>query len=413
MHRKSNSKQSVLLLQGPVGPFFSDLHCALQSSGFQAKRVLYNAADRYYSARTTKNSCLEFSGTMQEWQDWLKAELTHHKTDYIVLFGSSRPAHKLARSIASEFNIKVISLEEGYLRTGYITCEFGGNNQHSQLTSWRPDLVSASAGKNSDDISNYNRNSVFHKTIHAALYYFIRDYNGPKNSDELLHRVPERPFSLVASWISHLFKRQLNKLLEASTIRHLRKNPGFLLVPLQVASDSQISHAARGWDTDKLIDACINACLKSNVQQKLIFKLHPLERDGPSVKEKILEKARKAKLPESAVQVIYSGRIGELAKLSSGMIVINSTSAFSALHSNVPVLVLGSAVYRHKELVTLGSDAQSIVDFFNQRQTYAEEDKRKFIEYLKAESLVPGDFYAPKGRTLGVQSIISKIQNTQ
>ncbi len=54
----------------------------------------------------------------------------------IILFGCERPAHLVALHLSRLYGINVLCREEGYLETGYVTCEMGGNNRHSPLTNW-------------------------------------------------------------------------------------------------------------------------------------------------------------------------------------------------------------------------------------------------------------------------------------
>lgn len=63
------------------------------------------------------------------------------------------------------------------------------------------------------------------------------------------------------------------------------------------------------------------------------------------------------------IAVLHSGRMGDLAKHSSGMVVINSTSVFSALDHDVPVLVLGASVFRPTEIVTLSETESDVAAF--------------------------------------------------
>lgn len=116
--QKLSRKKQVLLLQGPVGPFFRELHRSLSAAGFSVKHVVFNSGDSLFSFNQDR---VRFTGTLDAWEAWLRFEIAQNQPDFIVLFGSSRPAHKVARKIAKIFGIYVLSLEEGYLRAGYVT----------------------------------------------------------------------------------------------------------------------------------------------------------------------------------------------------------------------------------------------------------------------------------------------------
>jgi len=123
---KVKSTPRVLLLQGPVGPFFKSLQNSLNENGFDAWRICFTAGDKLYS---NKNKRITFSEGLNEWPSWLDQLLSYSDIDCIVLFGCERPIHSLAIKIARKRNIPVVSLEEGYIRPGFITVEHGGNNR--------------------------------------------------------------------------------------------------------------------------------------------------------------------------------------------------------------------------------------------------------------------------------------------
>lgn len=396
--------KKILLLQGPVGPFFSDLHKALLAQGFGVQRVAFNSADRLFS---TRDECVRFSGGPNEWETWLRFELSRNTPDAIVLFGSNRPAHNLARHIAEIYDINVISLEEGYLRAGYITCENGGNNQHSSLSHWQPGTEGHGDAHPSPPAPLAS--SFATMSLWGALYYLVRDIFSQTSDEALFHRRRERALSLAYSWSAHIIRRAVAKVLEARTVRNLRVNRGYTLVPLQVPSDSQLVVASRGWNSHRLINACLLALSRSGSHQRVVFKLHPLDRGGASLKRDILRRTRQLGLSSRRVQVLHTGRLGELARHASGMVVINSTSAFSALNHNVPVLVLGEAVYRHEDVVTTGKTEADVEAFFKLRHAKQRDVIDAFLGCLKAGHLIPGDFYAASGRQVAIAGIIAKI----
>ena len=43
----------------------------------------------------------------------------------VILFGSDRPIHSIARDLCKEHEILVLCLEEGYFRPGFVSLEEG------------------------------------------------------------------------------------------------------------------------------------------------------------------------------------------------------------------------------------------------------------------------------------------------
>ena len=405
----SKCTKHVLMLQGPVGPFFSELHQALNSHGFMVRQVLFNFGDRVFAGA---KDCILFSGDKLEWETWLKFEITQHRPDAILLFGSSRPAHQIARRLAKHFDVDVISLEEGYLRSGYVSAELCGNNQHSPLAQWSS--------------KNTNRTEVCKAPTAAALgssfatmsfwgviYYLTRDLASKVSDTHLFHRRRERVLPLAWSWGVHVLCRLSARVAEFPAKRALQRSPGYILIPLQVSSDSQIQTAALGWSTPRLIDASLDALLTADNEQRIVFKLHPLERGSAVIKRLILQQAKQSKVDKHRITILHSGRIGDLIRRSSGVVLINSTSAFSALHHDIPLLVLGEAVFRHDEIATLGKTEADIAAFFKLRRVKSRTKIDAFLTELKAQSLIPGDFYVSRGRKVAIDGIVEKLKQLQ
>jgi capsular polysaccharide export protein len=400
-----NYKKTILLLQGPVGPFFSELHQELNISGCEVKRILFNAGDKFLSR---KNNCVCFKGTPSQWKSWLNFEFTNNKPDSIILFGSSRPAHKIARELAGTFGISVISLEEGYIRSGYITAELGGNNQYSPLINWIPSKKQEKI--NLPSPTSLKIGSTFIAMSHWSLaYYFFRDLLSSKIEEALFHRPREQVISMSFYWFMHIIRRALKQATEAPLRFRIHRKPGYIIIPLQVSCDSQLQKASSGWTTMKLINDCLTSLARHHPHQTFVFKLHPLERANFKIQKLIKQKAQDLGLNQAQFKIIHTGHIGDLTRHSSGMIVINSTSAFSALHHAVPLLVFGDAVFRHHAIATLGKDANDITEFLKSRHVKNPKKIAQFFKEVKSQSLVSGDFYVPAGRKNAIRGIIHKL----
>ena len=407
---QSKPKNSILLLQGPVGPFFAELQEALSVADFATRRVVFNAGDKLFAPQ---RNCAYFTGTLCEWETWLRFELAQNTPDTMVLFGSNRPVHKVARRLAEIYRIDVLSLEEGYLRSGYVSCELGGNNQHSPMVKWPPKLLTPGGRADGAPAAGAQPSSFATMSFWAAVYYLVRDLASKPSDTHLFHRKRERVVPLALSWSIHLLRRIAARITEYPARRALRRRPGYFLVPLQVSSDSQLQAAARGWSTSRLIEASLMALRANQVGQTVVFKLHPLERESAAIKRLIFRKAAELGVDQNYIRVLHSGRIGELTQQSSGMVVINSTSAFSALHHGVPVLVLGDAVFRHDAIVTLGETEADIVMFFKMRRAKSRLLVDAFVAELKSQSLIPGDFYVSSGRQIAIAGIVGKLKQQQ
>lgn len=394
----------VLLLQGPVGPFFRRLQEFLTRNGFDCQRVSFNAGDRLFSDGAGR---IGFSGSLDEWADWLSAYLAAGKADCIILFGAERPVHAVARRLGRAFGVPVLSLEEGYIRPGFVTAECGGNNASSPLAGRLPPAdFEACEAKPGQDYRGFRA-----MCLYGAAYYTVRQFFSGPRERALFHR---RMVWLAESlcWIRNYWRlvtrraqnfRMIERLLEHYDCR-------YYLIPLQVSADSQLADAAGGWNNARLISEALRSFARAaNPGFRLVFKIHPLER-GHSGDHRIVHETAKSLGIAGRVDVLEAGSMGLLTRHSAGMITINSTSGLSAIHHGVPLMVLGKAIYRHPMLVTHSDPQPDFDSFWNEGRTADGELRHRFLAWLRCQSLKPGDFYAADGMAEACQSVLERLE---
>ena len=76
----------VLLLQGPVGPFFARFARDLAAVGARVSSIVFNGGDWLFQPRARV-----WRGPMADWPDWLAAHLADEAIDVVFLFGDCRP----------------------------------------------------------------------------------------------------------------------------------------------------------------------------------------------------------------------------------------------------------------------------------------------------------------------------------
>src|SRR5262245_32306763 len=75
MHRR------VLILQGPMGPFFARLAAFLEQHGQIVSKVNFNGGDAWFYPR----GALAFDGTLEQWPAWLADVLLSRRIEAIAL----------------------------------------------------------------------------------------------------------------------------------------------------------------------------------------------------------------------------------------------------------------------------------------------------------------------------------------
>ena len=87
----------VLILQGPVGGFFSYLARDLTDRGHTVVKFCFNGGDLLYSSGFRP---INYTGGQRGWRAWLRNFCSNWKPDVILLFGDQRPIHRIAMQIA-------------------------------------------------------------------------------------------------------------------------------------------------------------------------------------------------------------------------------------------------------------------------------------------------------------------------
>lgn len=404
---ESVTQNRILLLQGPVGPFMPVLQSRLIEHGVDAWAITFNAADRLENDHSNR---IDFYGGLEDWRSWFMEYIQGANLDAIVMFGSERPAHKIARMIAHLNNVPVLSLEEGYIRPGFITAEWGGNNANSPFLGRLPeadwDMPAEESANSLRDFKSFNRMGA-----RAAYYYAIRTLLTHGDSEELFHRHFDAA-SEIFYWGRNLYRRIVGQGRNFSVIQRLLEHfdKSYYLIPLQVAADSNLAEAALGWNTNKLIAHSLRSFADSAPEgTRLAFKIHPLER-GHSEHSKLIMSTADSLGIGGQVDVIESGSLGLLTRHAAGMITINSTSGLSAIYHGVPLMVVGRAVYSCPELATCAEGNPDFSRFWTSKHVASSGLRRRYLEWLKSVALVPGDFYVDDGIQVAVNSVWAKLE---
>jgi capsular polysaccharide export protein len=119
----------VLLLQGPLGPFFYYLYKDLKENGAKVTKFNFCGGDDFFFFN---KDTVKYKDSLENWPEYLKKFILEKKIDAIMLLGDCRPYHAVAKKITQELEIDFYSFEEGYLRPDFITLEKDGVNGYSK-----------------------------------------------------------------------------------------------------------------------------------------------------------------------------------------------------------------------------------------------------------------------------------------
>ena len=100
---KHTIAKNILLLQGPVGYFFSDLYLHLKKCGaINVVKINFNAGDDFFY---THKPTLHFNQPFHQLENFYKDVIDTHHIEAVYLFGDCRFVHKTAIDILKKHNI--------------------------------------------------------------------------------------------------------------------------------------------------------------------------------------------------------------------------------------------------------------------------------------------------------------------
>jgi len=376
----------VLLLQGPVGPFFARLAADLRRADAQVFKVNFNAGDCLFYPRGAFN----YRGKMGEWPAWFEELIDRLKIDIVLLFGDCRPIHKAAHDIASKHGLEIGVFEEGYLRPDYVTLERFGVNGYSRIPcdpEHYKDVTPLVPKK------HLVGNTYWAMVWCAFWYYTIGSLGKPW----FRHYRHHRPLTLLEAlpWIRSVWRKQWYRWVERGVQAQLinQWDKQYFLVPLQLFNDAQVTVHANFDNIRHFIETTLHSFAKHAPGNTiLVFKHHPMARGYRDYSTLIRRLARNAGI-EPRVRCIHDQHLPTLLDHARGVVVVNSTVGLSALQHGAPTKVCGKALYDMPGLTYQGT-----LDEFWCAAPDARPDRglyQRFRDYLVAGTQLNGSFYKP------------------
>jgi capsular polysaccharide export protein len=378
------SGKRVLLLQGPIGPFFENLSKDLQTVEAQVFKVNFNAGDWFFSP-----SGSNYRGTTEAWPLEFERLVALWRIDVVLLFGDQRPMHVAAHAVASRLGLEIGVFEEGYVRPNHVTFERFGVNRRSRLSRSHY----AAQGKSTAAAPVYDVGTAAYWAM--AWYAFVYYLMGALGKAFFWRYVHHRPLSLleVIPWVRSAWRKQWYRLTESGLQAKLTgpASGQYFLVPLQVFNDAQITSEVEFCNVDLFIEhVTASFATHAPVGTLLVFKHHPMDRGYTHYGKVIRLAAQRASLTDRSLY-IHDQHLPTLLDHARGVVVVNSTVGLSALHHGVPTKVCGVALYDLPGLTYAGSLDNfwcAALEAIPQRDLYL-----KFREYLVRQTQVNGSFY--------------------
>lgn len=377
----------VLLLQGPLGPFFSRLSKDLTRIGAEVHKVNFNGGDwLFFNGPNTH----VFRDKPENWPAFFTGLLEQLNINSVLLFGDCREYHRQAHAIATKKGIEVGVFEEGYLRPDWITLEHAGANGHSEI----PRTADFYRGMNlqSNECHVHVVGNTFAMTaMWAIMYYLASSLLWPMFRYYRHHR----PLNLLEAvpWIRAGWRKYFYSIKERNILHRLiqEKSKNYFLVPLQVHNDAQVCvHSPYSEVCEFIIEVVSSFALHGPRDAVLVIKHHPLDR-GYHDYAKLIGKLQLQFDLGGRLLYVHDLHLPTLLDHATGVVVINSTVGLSALLHGAPTLTKGNAFYNID-----GLTYQDSLDSFwsNARSVSIDiEVLNGFRLYLQRCKLINGNYY--------------------
>jgi capsular polysaccharide export protein len=375
----------VLLLQGPLGPFFKHLAEDLRNAGATVLKINFTGGDLLFTCRPF----IVFRKGIDKWEEYFEKVLETRDIDTVLLFGDCRPMHRIAHKIAARKGVEIGVFEEGYIRPDYVTLERHGVNAHSRM----PRSFDFYMREKSGAIPPVHHvgNMFWHAVCWAILYYLASAILWP-----VFHRYQHhRPLSVLECipWVRSAWRKVIYRRKEQGIQQRLETDLSkrFFLVPLQVYNDAQV-HTHSGFESveEFIRHVIVSFARHAERDTALVIKHHPMDRGYHDYSKVIYKLAAEVRIADRVIY-IHDQHLPTLLEHARGVVLINSTVGLSALTHGTALKCCGSALYDIQGLTYQGSlDA-----FWRQAASFKlnRELFQQFLGYLIDTTQLNGSFY--------------------
>ncbi len=398
---------SFLFLQGLASPFMRLLADKLATKGATVHRVNYCGGDWWFGKGATKNiRHTNFLGKHSTLAATYQRLIEEYAITTVILFGDCRPIHKIAIKVAKTNDIDIVVFEEGYTRPGWITCEYGGTNDRSNLP-----RTAKAIRQRAREIGNIEQPTItlpnpmpprvkmdlqFHASNISSFWYF-HNYQ--------THR-PEKVSAELKGWISRFWrKRKFGTENDALIKLYETTNERYFLVPLQLTSDFQIrEHSDYDGVPDFIGEVIASFAAKAKPKDRLLIKSHPLD-NGMIDYRSLIGTSTAVHGITDRVAYIEGGDLDILLSKAQGVVLINSTVGYAAIKAGKPMKVMGRALYDIEEL----THQEPIDTFWKKPNKPDPELTADFLKVVRHDSQIYGDFFTDVGMELATDEASKRL----
>lgn len=371
---------------GPLGLFFARLARHLEGRGVPVLKLMLPLQEFGFA----RHQRVPFAGPLAELKPFLKELIETHGIRHVFMYGDFIEPHRLALELIEELQadrpIDGWVFELGYARPNYVTLERMRVNCRSNLNqpvdfyrSLSPvDVIPQSRREAGVRWRRYWKPPIF--ILHCFSRYRILDQ---------AHKLQPTPRDILCQYIGVL-RGLVYPLSQASLRQSVLDGTPFMLVPLQVSTDTQITMGSPFTGMEPFIrDLIVSFARNAPADLRLVFKHHPRDR-GYHHYGRLIARAAAAAGVAARVLYFHDAPLAPILTHPScrGLITVNSSVGLQALFHAVPLKVLGQAFFNLEGL----ADQQPLDGFWRDPQPSDRDLFRRFYRHLIDTTQVNGNF---------------------
>jgi capsular polysaccharide export protein len=373
---------------GPIGSFFSRLASHLEKQGVPVWKVSLPLHEFGFPSERR----LRFQGPMEDFAAFLQAQIETKGIRHLFMYGDFIDPHRIAIDLIQKLNqdeqrlhkIDAWVFELGYVRPNFVSLEKERVNARSSLNKgadFYQQLPSAPplarrAFKPGIRWRKWWKMPTF--ILHSFTNYRIIQGS---------HKLQPRPSYLWAQTLG-LVRKYIYSFSERSILSSINKGGPYILVPLQVSNDSQITLSSDYQGMEPFIEELIDSfATDAEPGDRLVFKHHPRDR-GYNHYGRLIRRLAQAHGIAHRVLYFHDGPLGPILKRAKAVVTINSTVGLQALYHATPTKVLGRTFYNMPGL----TDQQSLADFWRHPEPSDRDLFLKFYAHLIETTQISGNF---------------------
>ncbi|WP_373746663.1 capsule biosynthesis protein [Neisseria dentiae] len=352
----------ILLLQGPIGPFFKTFSQWLAERHHKTVfKLNFNYGDETFYPLHIPHT-FAYRDTYQAFPAFLASFVQENLIDAIVCFGDSRPYHIAAKQVAEDYGLNFWVFEEGYFRPFYITLEQNGVNAFSTLPRDAGFFQTAFPKLRCQEYLEPPAvpGGFLPMAKCAVCYYAAANHHRNRYPHYIHHRINSLTH-YIGAWARSGIKRAAYMLQDRKFGREVESGRygRFYILPLQVFNDSQVRvHSDFSSVQNFLLHILTSFAAHAPDDTNLIVKHHPMDRGFTDYRKDINRFLQQHPKLKGRIFYVHDAPLPVFLRYGAGMVTLNSTSGLSALIHGMPVKIIGRASYDIPGITFQGSLAE-------------------------------------------------------